>query len=109
MSTQIDAIKFELENLRVRVEQMEHAPNKPASSATEELDILEQFTQKLFGTSPTFKLVRCPENGDAYVVVEIPASGSRDEMRLLSQQWHHFLVENMPPTSSYSLSIKFKP
>jgi hypothetical protein len=108
MATQIDEIKFELENLRVRVEQMEHTTSCNGSSAAEELESIERFTRELFGSSPTFKLVRCPENGDAYVVVEVPATGSREEMRILSQKWHRFLVDRMPPTSSYSLSIQFQ-
>jgi hypothetical protein len=108
MSTQIDEIKFDLENLRVRVEQMEQPPAPASPSAADELKRIEQVTQEIFGASPTFKLVRCPENSDAYIVVEVPATGTREEMRLLSQQWHHFLVDEMPPTSSYSLSVRFQ-
>jgi hypothetical protein len=106
MSTQIDELFLEFEVLRARVEHIEKFRPGDATPAPPELSIVQGISREVFGVHPVFKLEQELEGEGSYVVVELPVSGTPEEIHQKSKAWHKKIAEYRPRLSSYALSLR---
>jgi hypothetical protein len=107
MSTQIDDLRMEFELLRTRVENIAQSRSVDLTPAPQELPIVQQISREIFGVNPIFKLEQELECEGSYIVVELPAIGTEEEIHQRSREWHRRIAEHRPHLSSYALSLRY--
>ena len=83
--------------------------NQPHVSITSssEFAIISEITRQVFSQQPEFTTQQYPESSDTYVVVEVAVHGSDEAIAALSDRWHREVAKRLPPTSDFSLSLRF--
>jgi hypothetical protein len=109
MSTQIEDLYEKFEVLQARMDFLENSKSSVPSPAGHELETVTRITREAFGADPVFRLEQYIECEGSYVVVEVPAMGTDEEIDTKSDQWHREIARQITPTSSYCLSLLFGP
>jgi hypothetical protein len=97
-----------VESLSARVAALEQTPANDSSDAISELAAVADLTNRVFGISPAIKPTVDPESGSPYIVVQVRAVGTDEEILERARTWHRVFADEFATATRYSLSVLFE-